>query len=484
VSQSHSHGLYNYARCLEYGKGIGQDFIRAAKYYHLSAELNDADPQNSLGIFFEQGMAVQSNPALAARYYQRAALQGHPDGANNLGFCLEHGRGVERDIQLAANDYKYAADRGHPEGDLNYRRCLRLLGRWDPPDRSSQVTVQPPPDDHLADPFIDCLKEPEALNGASTELIASIERWRTSRSEETKAQVRTAQWNVRSELGRGGMSVARLAHDPEGILSAVKFSATLRGVQQIQRENTIHKRLKHPLILEFRGHIPEGFDPVTATMAEVAENGSLARYLPSAEGIQMCQLRGETRIAKVIVGIVLAMRYIHSMGVIHCGLNRNNILLDLDWNIRIAGFGHSLSPHESVIPNDDWNCSFIESHYLAPECYDSEYVCESGVFSFGLILYELVVGEPAFPKTLSQYGIAKRLIMENKRSIMPAFVLPAVQELIHKCWMRDYWRRPTFNELLDQLEAMNFKLPADVKSSKLSEFVKQIKDGELHGVRF
>jgi serine/threonine-protein kinase len=194
----------------------------------------------------------------------------------------------------------------------------------------------------------------------------------------------------------------------------------------------------------------------------------------------MCQLQGETRIAKVIVGIVLAMRYLHSMGVIHCDLNPNNILLDLDWNIRIAGFGHHIFPHELVIPNDSGNCSFIGSHYLAPECYDNEFVCESDVFSFGLILYELVVSEPAFPKTLSQYGIAKRLIIENKRPIIPAFVLPAVQELIRKCWKRDYWRRPTFNDILDQLEAMNFKLTANVKSSKLSEFVRQIKAWEAN----
>jgi TPR repeat protein len=104
----------------------------------------------------------------------------NPDGANNLGFCLEHGRGVEQDIQLAAQYYKSAADRGHPEGRLNYCHCLRLLGRWNPPDRSSQVTVQPPSNDFLAGLFFDCLKEPEALESASAEIIDSIQRLRAS----------------------------------------------------------------------------------------------------------------------------------------------------------------------------------------------------------------------------------------------------------------------------------------------------------------
>jgi TPR repeat protein len=40
---SSAQGYMNFARCLEYGKGIDHDFISAAKFYPLSAELNDAD---------------------------------------------------------------------------------------------------------------------------------------------------------------------------------------------------------------------------------------------------------------------------------------------------------------------------------------------------------------------------------------------------------------------------------------------------------
>jgi TPR repeat protein len=253
ASQSHPRGLYNFARCLEYGKGIDQDINSAAKYYHLSAELNDADAQNSFGICLERGIGVQSNLALAAHYYQQSALQGHPDGANNLGFCLEHGRGVEQDIRLAAEYYKSASDCGHPECGLNYRRCLRLLGRWDPPDCSSQVSVRPPSNDRLAGLFVECLKEPQALSGASTELITSIERLKASMPAETKLQMRTANWNTESQLGRGDSSVVTLARSPEGTLLSVKTAETSRTHELIKRETVIHKKLKHPLILEFRG---------------------------------------------------------------------------------------------------------------------------------------------------------------------------------------------------------------------------------------
>jgi TPR repeat protein len=203
--------------------------------------LKDADAQNSFGICLEWRIGVQSNLALAALYYQRSALQGHPDGANNLGCCREHGRGVEQDIQLAAQFYKSAADRGHPKGCLNYRRCLYLRGRWNPPSRSSQVSVCPPSNDRLAGLFIDCVKESEALDGASAELIASIERLGTSLSTEVILRMQTAEWGAKSELRCSDSSLVRLAHSPEVTLSAVTFVETPRGAQLIQQESRISR---------------------------------------------------------------------------------------------------------------------------------------------------------------------------------------------------------------------------------------------------
>jgi serine/threonine protein kinase len=97
---------------------------------------------------------------------------------------------------------------------------------------------------------------------------------------------------------------------------------------------------------------------------------------------------------------------------------------------------------------------------------------------FGLILYELITREPAFPKNLKPHAVAKRLIVDNARPTIPAFVLPAVQRLICKCWKRDPSRRPTFNQILNHLEAMKFKLTANVNSPKLCDFVQKVKDWE------
>jgi serine/threonine protein kinase len=215
------------------------------------------------------------------------------------------------------------------------------------------------------------------------------------------------------------------------------------------------------LVLDFRGHFIEAFDSSATIVTEIAGRGSLTSYLSSARGAEMCKLRGETRIARIIVGIVLAMRYIHSQRLIHRDLTPDNIRLDWNWHVHISNFKNSIFSNESNLRS-------------LTECYDNEYDWENDVFSFGLILYELMVGSPAFSKDLSQLQVVKLLVVDNVRPDIPEFVLPSIRTLIGECWKHNPCHRPSFNEILDWLTAIQFKLTRNVNSSKLSRFVKNI----------
>jgi serine/threonine protein kinase len=111
--------------------------------------------------------------------------------------------------------------------------------------------------------------------------------------------------------------------------------------------------LKHPLIFNFCEQLHECFGPITSIVTEVARKGSLAIHLPSVGSVEICKLPRETRVAKMIVGVVLAMQYLHSQQVIHCNLTADNILLDWNWNVRIGVFGHSISRNEMTVPTQD-----------------------------------------------------------------------------------------------------------------------------------
>jgi serine/threonine protein kinase len=207
-------------------------------------------------------------------------------------------------------------------------------------------------------------------------------------------------------------------------LNPVKTSLNWESAKVIRREAEILRTLKHPLILRLCG-ISETPENNSAIVTEFAGNGSLANYLPPTE----YSLSGANRITKIILGIALAMRFLHYRRIIHRDLKPDNILLDWDWNVRIADFGQSIVKDNpdiplliQPIPTASWPS--VNSKYLAPECYDNRYFLASDVFSFGLILYELLTGQSAFPNELTQQQIALRIVVNNERPEIPESVLP------------------------------------------------------------
>jgi serine/threonine protein kinase len=164
----------------------------------------------------------------------------------------------------------------------------------------------------------------------------------------------------------------------------------------------------------------------------------------------------------IIVGIALGMQYVHSRNVIHRDLKPSNILLDSNWYVRLCDFGHSRFFEEGA--SLTWEPG--TPHYSAPECFGLEpYTKAIDVFSFGLILYEFVVGRPAFSPDLTPLQVMRQ-ILENE-ILIPGSVDRDVSELLNSCLSKDPQCRPSFSEILRILGEMKYKVFQDVNSSKV-----------------
>jgi hypothetical protein len=93
-----------------------------------------------------------------------------------------------------------------------------------------------------------------------------------------------------------------------------------------------------------------------------------------------------------------------------------------------------------------------------------------------MILFEILAGRPAFSKSLRPYQTAFKVSVEDSRPEIPASVPPRTRALIEDCWAADPDNRPTFEEIVDRLGEMAFKVTADVNSAKIAAFVKKIED--------
>ena len=67
----------------EYGSGVPQDDVEAAKRYRKAAEQGHAGGQNSLGIHYATGRGVPQDLVLAHMWMSLAAAQGHEPSVEN-----------------------------------------------------------------------------------------------------------------------------------------------------------------------------------------------------------------------------------------------------------------------------------------------------------------------------------------------------------------------------------------------------------------
>jgi serine/threonine protein kinase len=100
----------------------------------------------------------------------------------------------------------------------------------------------------------------------------------------------------------------------------------------------------------------------------------------------------------------------------------------------------------------------------------------SDVFAFGIILFEIMVGRRAFAESLRLHQIAFIVAVENGRPEIPDSVLPPARALIQDCWEADPDDRPSFEEIVDRLAEMQFRVSANVNSAKARAFVKSIEE--------
>lgn len=148
-----------------------------------------------------------------------------------------------------------------------------------------------------------------------------------------------------------------------------------------------------------------------------------------------------------LVQIIGAVKFMHSMGVIHRDLKLGNIFLDAHMNIKIGDFGlaallYSKSERKKTI------CG--TPNYIAPEVLygrDKGHSYEVDIWSIGIILYVMLVGKPPF-QSRSVETIYERIKMNDYEIPMKAKVSQNAQKLITSLLTTDPSARPTLDDVL------------------------------------
>jgi hypothetical protein len=199
---------------------------------------------------------------------------------------------------------------------------------------------------------------------------------------------------ITARIGRGGMASVYQAHHPAldrdvAIKVLWESLADQPGfLERFRREARAASRLRHPNILTVYDF---GEDAGIAYMVtELLPGGSLAdrlgRPLPF------------TDVLRVIRGIGSALDAAHGAGLIHRDVKPSNILLTRDGEPVLADFGIArlVEAEEQLTVQ---GTLIGTPHYMAPEMATGEQVGpHSDLYSLGVVLYEMLAGEPPFPR--------------------------------------------------------------------------------------
>ncbi|CAL9187632.1 unnamed protein product [Musa hybrid cultivar] len=196
--------------------------------------------------------------------------------------------------------------------------------------------------------------------------------------------------NYATKLGSGGFGSVYKGELPNGLPVAVKvLSGSLgkRVEEQFMAEVGTIGRTHHINLVRLFGFC---FDPkVRALVYEYMENGSLDRYLFD----RIDRTTDWKTLHEIAIGTARGIRYLHEecqQRIIHYDIKPGNILLDSNFNPKVADFGlaklmkrentHLTMPGGRGTPG-----------YAAPEMWmPSPVTHKCDVYSFGMLLFEIV----------------------------------------------------------------------------------------------
>ena len=201
-------------------------------------------------------------------------------------------------------------------------------------------------------------------------------------------------YRILAKLGQGGVATVYKAYHPAlDRLVAIKvlhpaFKEDPNFLERFRREARVIAKLEHPNIVpiyDFSEHYEQPYLVMKYIEGETLKSRLARSPLDLKEGLRVVEAVGH------------ALSHAHGKGVLHRDVKPSNILMDNGSGIYLADFGLAriAAAGESTLSSD---MLMGTPQYISPEQAQGEKNLDprTDIYSFGVVLYEIVVGRVPF----------------------------------------------------------------------------------------
>jgi aurora kinase, other len=245
-------------------------------------------------------------------------------------------------------------------------------------------------------------------------------------------------FDIGRSLGKGKFGTVYMAREKKSkfvvALKVIKKAQMTRAnvEHQLRREIEIQTNLRHRNILRMYGYFYDS--KRIYLILEYASGGELYKKLCNAKRFE------EHQAAVYISDLAMALDYCHQKKIIHRDIKPENLLIGQHGEIKIADFGWSIHAPTS---RRNTMCGTLD--YLPPEMIDgSEHDEQVDVWTLGILLYELLAGNPPF-EAEGQSATYRRIREIDLR--FPRHFSEEVKDLIRKILVKDPRKRMSLTSI-------------------------------------
>ena len=236
-------------------------------------------------------------------------------------------------------------------------------------------------------------------------------------------------------LGQGATGEVWLAQDRElgGHVALKLLAGPIAGnpvlTEALARECERLKSLVHPNIVRVDGFYRESGQAWIAM--EYLAGGDLTQY----------RGRPATEVLHVAIPVADALAHAHAAGVVHRDVKTTNVLVSVDGSPRVADFGLSLAAEAAPEPR----LGAGSPYSMSPQQWAGGAASPADdVYSFGVLLYELLSGYPPFYPDID----AAKVRSQPAPPLVGRYpVAEDVAALVHRCLDKDAAARPSMAEI-------------------------------------